>query len=75
MTKKEHLIENAIFSMANNKTFDNWISREKEHGNLIDMGEYNMHDLQLIWDCAYYVVYTLYCGPEDFRENNTVRLV
>ena len=71
MTTKEHLIENAIFSMADNKTFEEWIDREKNYGNLYSgMKEYNMHDLELIWDCAYYVVYTLYCGQEDFKEHH-----
>ena len=71
MTTKEHLIENAIFGMARGESFLHWVHWERTQGNLIgDMYEFNMHDLELIWDCAYYVIYTLYSGPGDFKEQH-----
>lgn len=73
MTIKEHLIENAIFGMATGKEFLSWVHQERAYGNLIDdADEFNLHDLELIWDCAYYVVYTLFEGPADFLKKNRI---
>ena len=71
MITREHLIKNAINSLAKGLNFDYWVNWERLQGDLkYDMGEYNPHDLELIWDCADYVVHKIFCGPEDFNERN-----
>lgn len=64
MTTIEHLIENAIFAQGN-LTYEEWRLLEDRKGNSENLSD---NELNMIWQCATYVIYTIFRSPMRFRE-------
>lgn len=70
MSKEEHLVENAIHNRVRGWSFEKWKNWELTYGNAVD-GNVSNEKFDWLWNVvAYYVIYSLYCGPEDFKENH-----
>lgn len=65
MSNIEHLIENAIYDLAERTTYEQWVIDEKRRGNITDETE---KELKIIWTCAEYVIYTLFTTRNNFRD-------
>lgn len=57
MSNLEHLIENAIESVENGNSFENWRDWEQQIGNYVN-ADYIKSTPEEIWEIANYVVYT-----------------
>ena len=69
MTERERLIENAIFEYAKGRSLGEWRDWERRSGSAQNGNNIPDHEFELYWDCAKYVIYKLFDGPEDFKKN------
>ena len=60
MSCVEHIIENAIYAIGRNKTYEEWVANEPNK-------EYVKSDLKEIWEMATYVYYA------DFTKRNYIK--
>ena len=66
MTYVEHMIENAIFSLGiKNSSEEEWVEMEQQLNN--KYAELSDDELDLIWEAAKYVVYTLFGSQKLFN--------
>ena len=75
MSNQEHLIENAFVGILRGKTYEQWYEEERGsvYGNAGGENSkyFSDRDLEIIWECAYYMKYTWcdgwnrYTGCED----------
>ena len=60
MSCVEHIIENAIYAIGKNKTYEEWVANETNK-------EYVKSDTKEIWEMAMYVYYA------DFTKRNYIQ--
>ena len=56
MSNTEHLFENALHSLWNNESKEEWLEWEKKRHNSDEVSE---ETIDAIWEAAVYIVYTL----------------